>query len=256
MKAVPNESGFSKLFLLVAVSIIVLGVVFVFVMRTFKAAEFQSAEQHTVALKECSQTPRITSPVMVEEIRSLTYPGQTRGGKYFTDSVLTVKSPVNEVAVSLPLAAKLIEGRKYVEQGEEQYTLVFETECNIRLRYDHLAVLSPHLAERVSQLPLSPENSAAMVALDGNDTAKGEILASRVGIFKNNTAVMGFGMYDYNQNNKASKSSDWLADPARQTEDARHGVCWLDNLVVSDQTTVKLLSAKDGSTQVSDYCTI
>lgn len=252
MKVLLHNSGFAKLFTLVTVSVTVLVLVMTFVIFKSKTAEKQPVEHVVSVMKECSQTPQISSPVMAEEIKSLTYPGQARDGVYYPESVLTVKSPVNEVSVKLPIAAKLIEGRRYIEQGEEQFALVFETECNIRLRYDHLAVLSPSLAELVSGLKVSTEMQPLT-----KDIPKDEVVATRVGIFKNNTAIMGFGMYDYNQKNKPSSNSEWLVDPLHHTEDAQHGVCWLDNLVMSDRTIIdKLLNTKADSPRTSDYCTI
>ena len=84
---------------------------------------------------------------------------------------------------------------------------------------------------------------------------QGEVLAAKVGITSEKNTFFDWGVYDYRQQNEASKSPTYrTAHP--QGEHAWYAVCWLkDWLPANDAALLSKLAAGGGeSGKDSDYC--
>lgn len=183
------------------------------------------------------------------------YPGQTRGGNYKPHGGFRLNTPSNQAAVTLPVDAKLIAGARYSEQGEVQYMFDFETDCKIRFRFDHLLTLSEDLQKQADNLPPPKPDDSRTTNLSGTKFSAGTVLATEVGFKQTANVSFDFGMYDYNQKNKASQDSAWLANPQHQFDMAQYAVCWFDYLSDEDSTFVRGLPAGDQQNgKQSDYC--
>lgn len=203
----------------------------------------------------CIDNPTIKLPVDISTVESILYPGQVRGGNYKPHGGFRLNSPDNSTSVTLPLDAKLIAGARYIEAGEVQYMFDFETDCKIRLRFDHLAVLSSDLQAEADKLPQPKVDDSRTTNLEGKPFKVGVVLATKVGFVKNNNVSFDFGMYDYNKANKISSDSEWAKDPQHQFDNAKHGVCWFDYLSAEDHAAVAALPATDQTQgKTSDYC--
>lgn len=233
-------------------AIVVVGSLYLWI----KSHSAKPAQAVVTPTKECRETTDVTMPVDMSELKGAWYPGQVRDKAYRTYARLLVRSPVNDAVVKLPLSARLVSGRAYMEQGERQYALEFDANCNIRMRFDHLAVLSLHLADEVADLPLSNIDDLSMKPLGGKAYSQDEQIASRVGIFSVNRAWFDFGMYDFTKQNTVSSTAAWPKDSEHQNADALHAMCWIDLVRVADKQAFLQLPTAKLPENSSDLCVL
>lgn len=184
--------------------------------------------------------PILQSPVDIANVTSVLYPGQYRGGDYKAHGGFRLDGlSSNEVIVKAPISAKLTKAGRYVEIGEVQYIFIFETNCGLKYRFDHLLTLAPKFRAVVEKLPRAVEGRSEFVDISPTVVAQtGETIATAVGFRKigNNPNVsFDFGVYLYNQHDS--------------------GLCWLDLLSQEDAKILKTLPGGDyKSGKTSDYC--
>ncbi len=222
---------------------------------TASQSQNTTTSTNDTASQACDTTPVVSLPVEKALIESILYPGQSRGGNYKPHGGFRLNTVDNTASITLPLDARVIAGARYIEQGEVQYMFDFETYCKIRLRFDHLLVLGEALQSVAASLPEPKPDDSRTTNLNGPALKAGTVLATEVGFAKNHNVGFDFGMYDYNQKNKKSQDSTWLADPQHQFDMAQYAVCWFDYLSPADKEHVLSLPAGDqqnGSN--SDYC--
>lgn len=81
-------------------------------------------------------------------------------------------------------------------------------------------------------------------------------MGTKVGVLGSNNTFFDWGVYDYRQENEASKSPAYQAAQSQYKELSWHAVCWLDDwMSSSEQKTLRALPAGDpASGKTSDYC--
>ncbi|MCA9347744.1 hypothetical protein KC930_04165 [Candidatus Saccharibacteria bacterium] len=206
-------------------------------------------------VSNCTNKPTIPLPVDVAIVESVLYPGQLRNGDYKTHGGFRLSTPTNDLSVILPLRSKLIDGARYIENGETQYLLDFETDCKIRFRFDHIYSPSVVLMDEINKLPEPIEGDSRTTALGGKEFDAAQVIATAVGFVKTGNVFLDFGMYDFNKDNAISGDISWSKDPMHQSDLAKHGVCWFEYLSSEDRSKIISLPPGDqlsGST--SDYC--
>ncbi len=197
------------------------------------------------------------SPVDVSKATSILYPGQERGGNYKPHGGFRFDGLKNDgVTVVAPMDATLIEGSRYIEQGETQYMLMFTNTCGISYRFDHLLVLSPAMQAEADKLPAAKENDSRTTAFDNPVAVKtGDEIATAVGFKQNSNVGVDFGVYDLRSRNEASKEQSYVSQHQNELSQAAYAVCWFDMLPEADADTVKSLPAGDSAQgKTSDYC--
>ncbi len=199
----------------------------------------------------CPDPLVVQSPVEVSSADAILYPGQTRGGNYKSHGGFRFEQADNKVTVVAPLDAQLVEGSRYVEQGETQVYFIFINPCGVMYRLDHLLTLEPKFQAVADQLPpAKPDNSRTAKLTTPVSVIKGEKIATEVGFKNNNNVSVDFGLYDLRQKNgfTLSGGQDFLQFNA-------YGLCWFNNLSSADAQIVKNLPAGDGASgKTSDYC--
>lgn len=202
----------------------------------------------------CSDPLLLQSPVDVTKATAILYPGQTRGGNYKAHGGFRFSGASNAVTVSAPLAAQLVEGSRYIEQGETQYLLVFQNPCGLRYRFDHLLTLAPAFATAVATLPAAQVDQSQTTAFTNPVEVKaGDVIATAVGFAKTKNVSVDFGVYDLRQKNAASSNAAWAA--SHDPEQAHYALCWLDLLPSPDKTKAKALPGADQTAgKTSDFC--
>jgi hypothetical protein len=182
--------------------------------------------------------------VQLDNVTAILYPGQERGGDFKPHGGFRFDSLTNEeVTVVAPLDGRLVGSSRYLEQGEVQYLLDFETECGVAYRFDHLLVLSPKLAEAVASLPEPQADDSRTTPLQGTSVAQGEVIATAVGLQNSSNVFVDFGVYDSNENPQPFQSL------------RENAMCWFDLLSPEDATLVRSLPAGDSvSGKTSEYC--
>lgn len=211
-------------------------------------------------------------PVDMSLVTSILYPGQIRGSEYKAHGGFRFDhSRPDEVTVYAPYDAKVIAGARYPVNGEIQYTFDFENPCGIRYRFGHLLTLSPKFQKIADKFPLPKTLDSRTTQVNPSvDVKQGEVIATAVGlntggpsINKGFNTFVDWGVYDYRQQNEASKASNW--DTAHledsnwsqyyNSETYRYAVCWFNWISSDDKKKVLALPSADGvHGKESDFC--
>lgn len=198
------------------------------------------------------------SPVNVSAVTSVLYPGQTRGNNYKAHGGFAFdNSQTNEIAVSLPLDAFLVEGSRYIESGEVQYLLDFVSDCGIAVRFDHLRILSDDVMKIIDDnFPEAKVNESRTTKVHpAVKFQAGDSIATSVGFIETKNVSFDFGVYDYRQRNEASKDPTFASEKGLFASQTFYGVCWFSMLPQADAQRIQSLPSRDvqmGTT--SDYC--
>ena len=138
---------------------------------------------------------------------------------------------------------------------EIQYGFDIMNNCGVMSRFGHLREIPDNLQKIVDKLPEASASSRIENVNPPVFIKQGEVLATKVGLTSDKNTFFDWGVYDYRQENEASKVPAYkTAHP--QGEHAWYAVCWLQGwLPASDAATLAKLSAGGGeSGKNSDYC--
>ncbi len=198
------------------------------------------------------------SPVDISKATAVLYPGQTRGNNYKAHGGFLFKNATNNnMPVLLSMHATVIDGSRYIQDGEVQYMFDFINSCGIRLRYDHLLTLSPTFQKIAETLPQPKVNDSQTTNIQNGQKFKaGQTIATAVGFPAPSLNVaMDFGVYDMRSPNEASKSSAYAAAHKSFAYADYYSICWLPNLPAADAKLALSLPGGDGVMgKTSDYC--
>jgi hypothetical protein len=205
----------------------------------------------------CASQPIMKMPADLSKASSILYPGQTRGGNYKPHGGVrfdAVKD--NKVTVTAPIDGFIVRGGSYLAEGEIQYTFDVMNNCGVMYRVGHFRVLPDRLQKLADTWPQPQENDSRTHFVNpALYVAAGETLATTVGITKNQNTFFDWGVYDYRQQNEASKSASYQAAHAQDKELSWHAVCWFDWVPAKDSAAIASLPAGDpASGKNSDYC--
>lgn len=218
----------------------------------------QSGWKSTGTPQACSNQPMLKSPIDVSKATSILYPGQKRGGNYKPHGGFRFDSSKNsDITVSAPIDGFLARGGRYLAEGEVQYTFDVMNNCGVMYRVGHLREIPANLQKIADTWPEPQEGASQTQAISpGVFVKQGEILATSVGIVGTKNAFFDLGVYDYRQENEASKSSTFQQNHSSDKELSWHAVCWLNNwMPKSVETQLKSLPAGDPTSgKSSDYC--
>jgi prepilin-type N-terminal cleavage/methylation domain-containing protein len=215
------------------------------------------AWQATETPPACPAQPMLHAPADLSKVTSVLYPGQTRGmykphGGLRFDGITD-----NAIAVTAPFDGFIVKASRGFAEGttEIQYSFDIMHNCGVMTRLGHLRELPANLQSIVDTLPKADANSRIENVNPPVYVKQGEVLATKVGLMSEKNTFFDWGVYDYRQQNDASKSAAYQsAHP--QKEHAWYAVCWLkDWLPADDVATLARLSAGGGeSGKTSDYC--
>lgn len=203
----------------------------------------------------CPEPFEIKTPVDLNKIESILYPGQTRGGHYKAHGGF--KAMTANVEVKAPFDAQLVSGVRYIEQGEIQYLLAFIHPCGMMYRLDHLFVLAPTIQAQIELTPEAKVDDTRGNNLKDPITVKaGELIATEVGHRFNSNYGFDFGVYDLRKRNEAAQDPAYVAARGHEGSQSLYALCWLDLLnPASDSAKVRSLPATDFQMgKISDYC--
>lgn len=214
--------------------------------------------QATQKAPDCPDQPMLKSPTDLSKVTSILYPGQTRGGNYKPHGGFRFdKATDNKVTVTAPIDGYIVKGTRYLAEGEGEIQYGFDiiNNCGVMYRVGHLRELPSNLQKIADTFPAATASSANSNVNPAVRVKQGDVLATKVGITKTNNTFFDWGVYDYRQENEASKSPAYQSAHPQQ-ELNWHAVCWLKGwLPSSDQATITGLPAGDpASGKNSDYC--
>jgi hypothetical protein len=196
-------------------------------------------------------------PADISKVTGILYPGQTRGGNYKPHGGFRFDGTANDkITVTAPVDGFIVRGGHYLAEDEIQYTFDVMNNCGVMYRLGHFRALPEKLQKLTASWPAAMENdSRTHQVMPAVYVKTGETLATSVGIVKASNSFFDWGVYDYRQQNAASKSTAYQSAHAQDKELSWHAVCWFDWLPSSDATKIKSLPAGDPTSgKNSDYC--
>lgn len=204
---------------------------------------------------ECEESLMTDLPVTLENVTSILYPGQTRGGNYKPHGGFRFdNNSTNEEDVVAPFDGYLVQGAQYLAEGEIQYTFDIIHPCGIMYRLGHLRELTPNFQAIADKFPAATEDSRTTFVNPSVKVMKGELFATKIGIIGNNNTFVDYGVFDLRQKNEASKDPNY-ATKSQNNSFATIALCWFDYLSAEDHATVRSLPAGDPTSgKNSDYC--
>lgn len=203
----------------------------------------------------CSTPLVLPLPADISKVVSVLYPGQYRGGNYKPHGGFRFDDGSNNQIVTAPLDATVIDGSRYLVDGEIQYTFDFVNSCGIKYRLGHLRTLSPTFSALADKFPAAVEMDSRTTFIDQPVEIKaGDTIATAVGLLGAGNAFFDYGVYDLRQANEVSKGTVFQTAHSDDKDLAWHGICWLDSLSTDNATKVKALPATSPGS-MSDYCT-
>jgi prepilin-type N-terminal cleavage/methylation domain-containing protein len=205
----------------------------------------------------CPAQPIMKMPADISKVTGILYPGQTRGGNYKPHGGFRFDGTANDkVTVKAPVDGFIVRGGRYLAEGEVQYTFDVMNNCGVMYRVGHFRVLPANLQRLADTWPAAVEGDSRTQQVNPAVFVKqGETLATAVGIIKAQNTFFDWGIYDYREQNQASKSVAYQQAHAQDKELSWHAVCWFNWLPASDSTKVKSLPPGDPTSgKTSDYC--
>lgn len=217
----------------------------------------QNGWQPSGQIPQCESPLVIGTPVDLSIVTSILYPGQTRGGNYKPHGGFRFDNIHNNVVeVKAPMDAVVVQGARYLVDGEIQYTFDFITPCGIQYRLGHLRELSSKYQAIADKFPAALEGDSRTTQVNPQvSVIAGEQIATKIGITADGNTFVDFGVYDLRSKNLASQDPVWASNPVHDPQLAQRALCWLDLLGEQNSALVKSLPAGDpGSGKNSDYC--
>ncbi len=200
--------------------------------------------------------PVLHTPTDLSVVTSILYPGQTRGGDYKPHGGFRFDTATSSnETVTAAMDGQVVEGSRYLVNGEMQYMFDIVASCGMMYRVGHLLALAPKfqaIAETFS--PAVEGDSRTTNVYPPINVTAGEQIATAVGVTKGGLNVFfDFGVYNLQQKNAASQDATYAA--THDVQLAQRAVCWLDLLPSGDAAKVKALPAADPTSgKKSDYC--
>lgn len=204
---------------------------------------------------ECEEPLVFDSPVDISAATSILYPGQPRGGNYKPHGGFRFdNNTTNEIDIVAPFDGYLVQGARYLSEGEIQYTFDVIHPCGIMYRLGHLRVLTPKFEAIAESFPEATEDSRTTFINPPVKVFKGEVFATKIGIIGTSNPFFDFGVFDLRQKNEASKEANY-ANKSQNNQLALFAICWLDNLDKEESDYIYTLPAGDPTSgKNSDYC--
>jgi len=205
----------------------------------------------------CPAQPMLKSPADISKVTSVLYPGQTRG-QYKPHGGLRFDNVTdNKMTVTAPFDGYIVKASRNFAEGttEIQYDFDIMSNCGVMTRLGHLREVPANLQPIIDKLPEATASSTIENVNPPVHVKQGDVLATKVGLTSEHNTFFDWGVYDYRQQNEASKSAAYQAAHP-QKEHAWYAVCWLQGwLPASDAAALAKLPAGGGENgKASDYC--
>lgn len=186
-----------------------------------------------VGAPPCPEPLTLQTPVDLSKATSVLYPGQVRGGNFKAHGGFRFDGTAdNAIEVKAPMDANLTDASRYIEQGEVQYLLDFQSNCGIRYRFDHILALSAKFISIAEKLPQPKVDDSRTTHINQDiKVSAGEVIATKIGFKSTNNVTVDFGVYDM-RGKVFSNPQD-------------NAVCWFDLLSTTDSARVKSLPPGD-----------
>lgn len=196
------------------------------------------------------------SPVDLNFVSGILYPGQIRGGDYKPHGGFRFDNRSdNNIEVRAIMDGYILKASRYEVNGEVQNMIFYVNECGIMVMNDHLLTLSSKLQKVYDKIPVGKNGDSRTTEINPRVyIEKGELLATEVGFKLNKNIFLDFGLYDLRKTNGVNYDSNFKKTHPSINEYGTHALCWFDNLSSDDNNFVRSLPAGGKEGKVSDYC--
>jgi len=203
----------------------------------------------------CSDPLIVESPVDINQVSSILYPGQIRAGDYKPHGGFRFLRSDNLVDVVAPMDGYLFKASRHIARGEIQYLMFFINDCGVMYKLDHLRTLTDKYERVFDDFPPPPVEDSRTTEINPRVfVQKGELIATEVGFKKDNNIFVDFGLYDLRQKNEVSQDPSWVASHPGMEEQGEHALCWFNNFKPQQAEILVNLSIGSEEGNVSDYC--
>ena len=212
---------------------------------------------------KCDEPFIINSPVDLNLVSGILYPGQIRGTDYKPHGSFRFDDLVNnEVEVRAITEGYVKKVAKYEDEWSEQKLLFYVNPCGIMVMHDHLVDVSPKLQELYDTIPLGENGDSRTTDVSDKDVKleKGELIATSVGYeyfpggANDKNIFVDFGLYDLREENGVIYSNELRSEHTNINEYGQYARCWLDYLSNKDGEYLSSLPPGGSEGSVSDYC--
>ena len=201
----------------------------------------------------CPDPLVLQSPVDLNLVTSILYPGQVRGGDFKPHGGFRTDGATGSIEVKAPIEGYVWRVAKFTDGGGIHYMFDIQHPCGIMYRLGHLSAVPPDLEPIFDNLPEREFGDSRTTVVEPVHIKLGQTIAT------NTQQGTGFdwGVYDLRNENEASKDPAFREAHKDEYSQAYYAICWLDYLPADQQSIVKSLPAADGiSGKNSDYCKI
>ncbi len=201
----------------------------------------------------CPESLTFPAPADVKLASSVLYPGQIRGGDYKPHGGFRFDGQGNSIDVYAPMDGNLFQAARHPTNGEIQYVLYFINDCGIAYKLDHLLEVTEKFSKIIEKIPMGGEGDSRTTGVEPPVfVAKGEHVATKVGLELTKNVFFDFGVYDLRKRNGVDYSDKNYYNVEQY---AMHATCWLDNLEEPHKSVALSLPGADSqSGKTSDYC--
>ncbi|MEK6968489.1 MAG: hypothetical protein AABX51_07730 [Nanoarchaeota archaeon] len=191
------------------------------------------------------------SPVDLNLVSSILYPGQVRGGDFKPHGGFRTDGALGPIEVKAPLDGYIVDVAKFNDENGINYVFDVQHPCGIMYRFGHLGAVPPKLEAIFNNAPKREFGDSRTFAVEPVFVKTGETIAT------NTQKGTGFdwGVYDLRKENDASKDPQFREAHKDEISQAYYAFCWFDYLPSEQENIVRGLPAADGkSGKNSDYC--
>lgn len=199
----------------------------------------------------CPSPLILQSPVDLNLVTSILYPGQVRGGDYKPHGGFRTDKTTGPIEVRAPMDGYIVNLAKFNDEFGIHYMLDIQHPCGIMYRLGHLGAVPPKIEAVFSSVPQNADHDSRTHEVVPFFIKQGEIIAT------NTQQGSGFdwGVYDLREENLASQDQTFRQAHSDEAPQAYHALCWFDLLPSEQKSIVKSLPAADGkSGKTSAYC--
>lgn len=219
--------------------------------------------QASITPPVCPQPLVFPSPVDINLISGILYPGQIRGGDYKPHGGFRFDNrDDNDIEVRAIMDGYILKASRYEDFGGEiQNFLFYINDCGIMVMHDHLLTLSPKLQTMFDKIPLNKNGDSRTTYITPKVyVKKGEVLATQIGYknfpggYNDKNVFVDFGLYDLRKTNGVNYDSSFRAKHPNINEHGTYALCWFDYLSKEDGDIVRSLPSSGNEGKMSDYC--
>lgn len=200
---------------------------------------------------ECPEPFVFQSPVDLNLVTSILYPGQVRGSDFKPHGGFRTDGTTGPVEVRAPFEGYVWNVARFYDAAGIHYMFDIQHPCGMMYRLGHLGAVPQKFQDIVSKLPEPAFGDSRTTEVEPVFVEAGEIIATDT----QESTGFDLGVYDLRKENEASKDPAFREAHKDEPYQAYHALCWLNYLPEDQQATVKNFPGGDGiSGKNSAYC--